>query len=92
MCLGFYFHRERNFIFQVILGHTADAGVGPDVFTGFNHIDDGVDGEDDSHDADGGADTAHERQGKEVAAHGYTGVSDGSKDRNEEPDNHGSKG
>ena len=66
------------------MGHTADAGVGPDVFTGFNHIDDGVDGEDDSHDADGGADTAHERQGKEVAAHGYTGVSDGSKDRNEE--------
>ena len=27
VCLGFYFHRERNFIFQVILGHTADAGV-----------------------------------------------------------------
>lgn len=41
-----------NFTFEVMVGHCANAGVGPNVFCGFNHIDDGVNRQDDTHDAD----------------------------------------
>ena len=72
-----------------MVGHGADGRIGPDVFSGFNHVDDGVDRQDDTHDADGGTDAGHERQGQEVAAHGDAGITDGSQDGDEEPGNHG---
>lgn len=72
-----------------MVGHCANAGVGPNVFCGLNHIDDGVNRQDDTHDADGGTDAGHERQGQEVAAHGDAGITDGSQDGDEEPGNHG---
>ena len=87
MLYGLFFF--GNFTFEVMVGHCANAGVGPNVFCGFNHIDDGVNRQDDTHDADGGTDAGHERQGQEVAAHGDTGITDGSQDGDEEPGNHG---
>lgn len=57
--------------------HCGYAGVGPDVLGGFDHVDDGVDGQDDAEDGDGGTYARHEREGEEVAAHGYAGIANG---------------
>ncbi len=43
-----------------VVHHCGDAGVGPHVFGSFDHIDDGVDGEDDAEDGDGGTDARHQ--------------------------------
>ena len=75
-----------------MVGHGTDSRVGPDVFGCFDHVDDGVDRQDDTHDADRRTDAGHERQSQEVAAHGDAGVADGSQDGDEEPGNHGAHG
>lgn len=74
-----------------MVGHGTDGRVGPDVFSSFNHVDDCVDRQDDTHDADRCTDAGHERQGQEIAAHGDAGVTDGCQDGYEEPGNHGAQ-
>ena len=81
-----------NFTFEVMVGHCANAGVGPNVFCGFNHIDDGVNRQDDTHDADRSADAAHQRQGEEVAAHRYACVTNSSQYGYQQPCQHGGHG
>ena len=49
----------------VFVHHRTHAGVAPHVFSGFDHVDDGENGEDDAHDTDGGADASHEGEGVE---------------------------
>ena len=78
--------------FHVLVHHCADAGVGPDVLGSLYHVDDGIDGQDDSHDADRGVDTRHEGEREEIAAHRYAGIAYGGKDGDEEPENHGGPG
>ena len=41
---------------EIVVGHRTDAGVGPYVFSRFHHVDDGIDGQDDAEDGDGGTD------------------------------------
>ena len=36
------------FLMQIPVNHGGHTGVGPDVFGRFNHVDDGVDGQDDA--------------------------------------------
>ena len=61
---------------QVMVGHRADGGVGPDVLSRLDHVDDRVDRQDDTHEAERCAEGAHEREGQEVAAHRDTGIAD----------------
>ena len=81
-----------NFAFEVMVGHCANAGVGPNVFCGFNHIDDCVNRQDDTHDTDRSANAAHQRQGEEVAAHRYACVTDSSQYGYQQPGKHGGHG
>ena len=74
---------------QILIRHGADAGVGPDVFGGFEHVDDRIDRQDEAHDFDGGAEACHEGNGQEEAAHGHAGVADGRDDGDEHPQQHG---
>ena len=69
----------------ILVGHRADAGVGPDVFGGFYHVDDGIDREDDAHNADWGASASCKGEGKEIAAHWYSGIAYGREDGEEYP-------
>ena len=68
------------------INHRTDAAVGPDVDGGLDHIDDGVDGEDESHQRYGGSDTGHEREGEEIATHRDTGIAYCRDDGDERPD------
>lgn len=88
----FVLRREGELVLEVVLGHAADARVGPHVFGGLNHVDDRVDRQNDAHEADGGADAAHQGQGQKVAAHGDAGVADGRQDGHEEPGDHAAHG
>ena len=81
-----------NFAFEVMVGHCANAGVGPNVFCGFNHIDDCVNRQDDTHDTDRSANAAHQGQGEEVAAHRYACVTDSSQYGYQQPGKHGGHG
>lgn len=73
---------------QIVVGHSTDGRVGPNVFCCFDHVDDGVDRQDNPHNANGRTDGGHEGQGEEVAAHGDTGIADGSEDGYEKPGDH----
>ena len=79
-------------LLEVVVSHCADAGVGPYVFGGFHHVDDGVDGQDDAEDGDRGTDARHQRERQEEAAHGDTCIADGGDDGDEEPQEDGAKG
>lgn len=75
-----------------MVSHRADRGVRPDVFRRFHHVDDGVDREDDAHEAHRRADAGHEGKGEEVAAHGDAGIADSGEHGDEEPRDHGAHG
>ena len=77
---------------QVMVSHGADSCIRPNVFCRFDHIDDGVNRQDNAHDADRSSDTGHEGQGQEVASHRNTGVADGCQNGDEEPGNHRTHG
>ena len=74
-----------------VVHHCGNAGVGPHVFGCFDHIDDGVDGEDDAEDGDGGTDARHQGEGEEIAAHGHTGIADGREDGDDDPEQDGAQ-
>ena len=76
-----------QFPFQIMIDHRADGRIRPDVFSRFDHINDGVNRQDKSHDANGGAGAAHEGEREEEAAHRDAGVSDGRQDGNDDPGN-----
>lgn len=76
---------------QVVVGHGAYRGVGPDVFCGLDHVDDGVDRQDDAHEAHRSADGGHEGEGQEIAAHRDACIAYGSEDGDEEPGDHGAQ-
>ena len=66
-----------------MVGHCADRGVRPDIFGRLNHVNNRVDRQDDTHEAERCAEGTHERESQEVAAHGDAGVADGSQDGDE---------
>ena len=70
---------------KIVVGHGADAGVGPDIDGGLNHVDYGIYGKYDAHDGNGGTDACHQREGQEEASHGDAGIADGGDDGNEYP-------
>lgn len=78
----------RKLVLQVMVGHRAYRCVRPDIFGRFNHINDGVNRQDDAHETDGSADGTHQRQRQKVAAHGDTGIADSGEHCDEEPGNH----
>lgn len=77
--------RVSCLVFEVMVGHSCDAGVAPHVLSRLHHIDDSVDGQDDAHDADGCPLTGHQREGEEVTAHGHTCIADGRHHGDDEP-------
>lgn len=77
---------------QIVIGHSAYGRVGPNVFCRFNHIDDRIDRQDNTHDADGSTDGRHERKRQEVAAHGHASIANGGEDGDEEPNDHRRQG
>ena len=62
---------------DVVIRHGADATVGPHVLCRLYHVDDGIDREDDAHDAYGRALPGHQREGEKIAAHGHAGIAYG---------------
>ena len=87
-CFAFFIKKALALIFfqhafQIFVGHGADAGVGPHVFGGFNHVDDSINRKNNAHDADGRANGTHEGKGQEVTAHGDAGVADSGQHRYE---------
>ena len=47
--------------FQIPIHHGTDTGIRPYVFCRLYHVDDGIDWQDDAHDADRSIDTGHQR-------------------------------
>ena len=86
MLYGLFFF--GNFTFEVMVGHCANAGVGPNVFCGFNHIDDGVNRQDDSHHCHGSPHAGHKREGQEIATHRHSGIPYGRDHGDQHPHRH----
>ena len=68
--------------------HGGDAGVARNVHRGFDHVDDGVDREDHTHQVNRDVEGRHEGEGEEVAAHRNTGVADSGDHGDDHPDCH----
>ncbi len=75
--------------FDAFVDHSADAGVRPYIFGSLDHVDDGIDRQDDAHDSERCSLSGHQREGQEIAAHGDSSIADCRKDGNEEPQQHG---
>ena len=60
MCLTSSFFSSGLFL-QVLIYHGADTGVGPYILCRLYHVDNGIDWQDDAHDADRSIDTGHQR-------------------------------
>jgi hypothetical protein len=78
----------RALLLDVVICHGAHAAVGPYILCRLYHVDDSIDGEDDTHDADGRTLTGHQREGEKITTHGHTGIADGRDDGDDEPEKH----
>ena len=47
-------YRQKSL--HIVVCHRTDAGIRPYIFGGFHHVDDGIDGQDDAQNGNGGTD------------------------------------
>ena len=73
---------------EVFIRHGRYAGGRPYVLGSLHHVDDGIDRQDDAHDADGSTLSGHQREGEEIAAHGHTGIADSGDHGDDKPQQH----
>lgn len=84
-----YKNQLTYFLFQVMVGHGTDTGVAPYILCRLNHVNDGINRQDDAQDANRSADTRHQGKGEEITAHRYTRITDGGDNRDQDPEQDG---
>ena len=70
---------------ELLINHSVDAGIGPDIDARFDHIDNRVDRQDDSQNSNRSADTGHQGESQEETAHRHPGVTDRGNHRDQDP-------
>ena len=95
----YFFIRESPSIFklvsdkpEVFVCHGCHTGIRPYVLGSLHHVDDGIDRQDDAHDADGSPLTGHQRKSEEIAAHRHTCIADGRNHSDDKPQQHHRQG
>ena len=76
-------------LLHVLVHHGAYTTVRPYVLSRLYHINDGIDRQDDAHDADRSVHARHQGEGQEVATHWDTGIAHCRQDGDEKPKCHG---
>ena len=74
-----------------MVGHGCHAGVRPNIFCRLDHVDDGIDRKDETHDGDRRSYSRHQREGEEEAAHGHSGIAYCRHHRDDKPQEHDRK-
>ena len=71
-----------QFTLKVMVNHGTHRCISPNVFSGLNHVDNRIDWQDDTEQADWCADGAHQGQGQEIAAHWNARITNSSENGN----------